>query len=89
MQAIKTKYIGPSNVRGSRVKAECDAMTVILSWDDSLDTEANHVAAARELCNRMVAKNEKLYGKDAGNGWHAPFVTGGLKNDGYAHVFTR
>jgi hypothetical protein len=89
MQAIKTKYLGPTNVRGSRVKAECDAMSIIISWDDALDIEANHIAAARELCNRLVAKNEKLYGKDAGNGWNAPFVTGGLKNDGYAHVFTR
>jgi hypothetical protein len=89
MQAIKTTYIGPSNVRGSRIKAQCDAMTIIISWDDALDVEANHIAAARELCTRMVEKNEKLHGNGAGETWKAPFLTGSLKNDGYAHVFTR
>ena len=87
MQAIKTKYIGPTNYRGSRVKAECEALTIIIGWDDALDSEANHIAAARELCNRMVKRNEKLYGNGAGYSWSLPFYTGGLKNDGYAHVF--
>jgi len=87
MQAIKTKYISATDYKGTRIKAECDALTIIVSWNDSLDTEANHVAAAHELCARMFAKNEKLYGPGSGATWKKPFVTGGLKNDGYAHVF--
>jgi hypothetical protein len=88
MQAIKTKYIGPTDFKGSRVKAECDALTIVVEWDDALDTEANHIAAAKQLCQRLAARNEKAYGKNSGDGWLRPFLTGGLKNDGYAHVFT-
>jgi hypothetical protein len=49
MQAIVTKYIGPSNVKGSRVKATASAGSVTLHWDDSLNSDQNHCAAARAL----------------------------------------
>jgi hypothetical protein len=48
-QAIVTKYLGPSNVRGSRVKATAEAGSVTLHWDDAKDTDQNHQAAARAL----------------------------------------
>ena len=49
MRAIVTKYIGPGNVRGSRVKATASAGSVTLRWDDSLNSDQNHYAAARAL----------------------------------------
>lgn len=46
MQAIVTKYLGPTNYRGARVKATCEAGTMTIPWDDALDVEGNHDKAA-------------------------------------------
>lgn len=48
-QAIITKYIGPTNHRGSRIKVTANAGTMTVSWDHSLDVEANHRDAARQF----------------------------------------
>ena len=62
-----TKYHGPGNVRGSRVSAsDEDGNRVTLSWDDSLDSEGNHDAAAIALCRKMK--------------WSGPLMRGGLRN---------
>jgi hypothetical protein len=53
MQAIQTKYIGPSNVKGSRVKAKAQAGSITLHWDDSLNSDANHTAAALALAKKL------------------------------------
>ena len=63
-QAIVTKYIGPTNVRGSRVKATADAGSLTLGWDHALDSEANHHRAARALAEKY--------------GWSGDWVGGGL-----------
>jgi hypothetical protein len=47
VQAITTKYIGPSNVRGSRVKATAAAGSVTLSWDHALNRERSRARCAR------------------------------------------
>lgn len=52
-QAIVTKHLGPTNVRGSRVKATAEAGSVTLSWDHSLNSEANHRKAAEALCTKF------------------------------------
>ncbi len=44
-QAIQTKYFGPTNFRGARIKAECSAGSIIIGWDYSKDVEGNHEAA--------------------------------------------
>lgn len=53
MQAITTKYIGPRNVRGSRVKATAQAGSVTLDWDDALNQEQNYAAAALALAKKF------------------------------------
>jgi len=72
LQAITTRYFGPTNVRGSRVKATCQAGSVTLHWDDALNADDNHLAAARALAAKF-----KWTGK-----WHA----GGLPDGSYAFV---
>lgn len=52
-QAIKTKYIGPSNTRGSRVKATAAAGSRTMAWDHRLNDCDNHTAAAKEYAQRM------------------------------------
>lgn len=49
LQAIKTKYLGPTNFRGSRVKAVCDAGARTFDWDDALNVDDNHKKAATKL----------------------------------------
>lgn len=49
MQAIVTKYLGPTNYRGSRIRASAQAGSVTIGYDDALDTEDNHRAAAKAL----------------------------------------
>lgn len=49
-QAIETRFLGPTNFRGSRIVAKCEAKRMIVSWDDGLDVQANHEAACKALC---------------------------------------
>ena len=53
MQAIITKYLGPTNHRGSRIKATAWAVSAAVSYDYSLDSEGNHKAAAQALCDKL------------------------------------
>jgi len=64
MQAIQTKYIGPSNVKGSRIKAKCAAGSLTMSWDDALNPRANHQLAAEALAKKL--------------GWSGLWCEGGL-----------
>ena len=52
MQAIITKYLGPTNFRGSRVKASAQAGSVTIPWDDAKDSANNHIAAALALIRK-------------------------------------
>jgi hypothetical protein len=71
-QAIQTKFLGPTNFRGARVKATADAGSITLSWDYGLGVEGNHRAAAVALANHY--------------GWPTDMVGGGLPGGGYAFV---
>jgi hypothetical protein len=79
MQAIVTKFIGPTNHRGSRVKATAYAGSVTLSWDHALDTTGNHRAAAVDLAN----KYKWLDHSDLSEGGSLP------ANNGECFVLTR
>jgi hypothetical protein len=52
-QAIVTRYIGPTNYHGSRVKATAEAGSLTLPWDSALDSYANHVKAAKALARKF------------------------------------
>lgn len=80
LQAITTRYIGPSNTRGSRVKAQAAAGSITLHWDSALNSEDNHAKAAEALARKFEWCG-KWYGgglpDDKGNvyvctGWHEP-----------------
>lgn len=73
MKAIRTKFFGPGNVKGSRYKAsDEDGNSVTLSTDFSLNSDGNHDRAALALCVKM--------------GWAGVLYRGGLK-DGNVYVF--
>lgn len=73
-QAIVTKYLGPTNHRGSRVKATCEAGSVTVAWDDALDVADNHAKAVRALLIKLD--------------WDRSFIGGGTK-DGYVFVLAK
>ena len=74
MKAILTKYHGPGNKRGSRISADDrDGNRIVLSYDDSMSPEENHVVAARTLCSKMK--------------WSGQRVHGWLQGIGEVHVF--
>ena len=63
MKAIKTTYLAPTNCRGARIKAtDCDRNSITLHWDSSLDSDENHKAAAKALCDKMNWKGEMVMG---------------------------
>ena len=39
-QAIETKFFGPTNHRGARVRVRCQARTMFVSWDHALGGKA-------------------------------------------------
>jgi len=54
MRTIRTKYLGPTNDRGSRVKATTiSGRSVTLQWRPEWNTYTNHRAAAIALCRKL------------------------------------
>lgn len=75
MQAIKTKYLAPTNHRGARIKATCDAKSITVSYAYELSIEENHRLAAIELKTSL--------------NWGGTLESGSLKDGSYVHVFRR
>lgn len=72
LQAITTKYLGPTNARGARVKATASAGSVTVAWDYALNPAQNHCAAAKALAEKCD--------------WQGRYV-GGATEAGYVFVF--
>ena len=72
-QAITTTYRGPTDFRGSRVIARCEAKRISVPWDHALGAPENHAAAA---LRRM---------DDRGWSAHNDLTMGGTR-DGYVFV---
>jgi hypothetical protein len=53
MQAIVTKFLGPTNSRGSRIKATASGGSITVSYDHRLNPEQNHDAACRALVAKL------------------------------------
>jgi len=69
MQTIMTKYLGPTNTKGSRIKAmqSYGVKQVTIDFDYSLNDEGNHALAAQMLLNRLGWRGEwRMGGTDKG-----------------------
>jgi hypothetical protein len=72
-QAIETKYLRATNVRGARIKATAAAGSVTVGYDHALNTDGAHKAAADALIAKM--------------GWTGTFAQGGnVTGTGYYFV---
>ncbi len=68
-QAIETKFIRASGVRGPRIKASAWGGSITIGYDYALDVQDNHKAAADALIAKM--------------GWNGTYAQGGnAKGDG-------
>lgn len=73
MQAIQVKYMGPTEGRGARIKAWCEAGSVTISREYSVDIKDSYKAAAIELCRKLE--------------WNGMLAHGGLKDGTEVFVF--
>jgi hypothetical protein len=78
MQAITTKYIGPSNTKGARIKATCDAGSTTIPYPHELSGSDVHAQAAMALCRKLGWTPER--------GHMGNWVCGGLESN-YVFVF--
>ena len=75
-QAIVTKYIGPTNFRGARIKARAAAGTLTIPYDHALNIEQNHAKAAKAFALKLK--------------WPGFWVQGGMPDDsGYCFINER
>lgn len=72
MQAIKTKYLPATNTKPSRIKAECEAGSITISYDHSLNIDELHQKAAKELLNKLS--------------WNPDFINSGSFKGDYYHI---
>lgn len=72
MQAIITKYSGPTNTKGSRIKASCAAGSVTIDYPHELSGMDCHAKAAYALLAKMH--------------WDYKLVGGQLPSQEYAFV---
>lgn len=49
--AILTKYIGPTDFKPGRIRAVCEAGTLLLPWDHNLGVYENHREVASVLAH--------------------------------------
>jgi hypothetical protein len=77
MQAIQTRYLSPTNTRGSRIKATCAAGSITIPYPHELSGQAVHRKAAEALVSKL--------------GWNDPhyggLLGGQLASGDYAFVF--
>jgi hypothetical protein len=78
MQAITTKFLAPTNSRGARIKASCDAGSMIIPFPCGLNDEQAHAAAAMALVRKLGWTPENGYNDQ----WH-----GGSVNGHYVFVY--
>ena len=69
MIAIHTKYLGPSNTRGARVKAyAADGRSCTIGWGYDTDSLQSHFAAVQEFARKFELSpsvSEMAYGDSA------------------------
>ena len=75
MKAIRTKYIGPSDRKGSRVSATTGekGQRVVLTWDNARNASDMHAVAARTLADKYQ--------------WQGKLIGGGFPDGTMAWVF--
>lgn len=98
MQAIHTTFHGPTNTKGARYRAQCQAGSCYVSAHADLDVEQQHVRAATNLKLKLAMESAKRHKTQPGptyaetcasaDPWMRPTVAGCLADRSWVHVFT-
>lgn len=72
MQIITTKYLNPTNTKGSRIKATCEGGSVTIPYPHELSGESVHRAAVDALLSKL--------------NWSGKWVGGGKSDGNYVFV---
>lgn len=76
MKTIQTKYLGPTNFKGSRIKAWDDVGNqILLGWRCEKNSDENHIEAVKALCNKLNIPIKEI-------------ITGSIK-DSLVHIIKR
>ena len=78
MQAIQTKFYGPTNTKGDRIKAWCERGSITIPYSYEGDSEYCHKQAIRALVNKFILEDSKEYGADSKTSWSNDYVVGWL-----------
>ncbi|WKV20539.1 hypothetical protein 16Q_146 [Pseudomonas phage 16Q] len=81
-QVIVTKFFGPTNTKGSRIQVKSWLKTSYVSWDHSLNSEKNHLAAVNQVVYEM---NKERSGNEFVASWLV--VAGGSMPDGSGYGY--
>lgn len=78
--AVRAKYLGPTNYRGSRVKVQrmdhrAGDKSLTIGWDHALNSDGNYAAAIRAYLEMM--------------GWEGTWVVGGGRDESVAVMVSR
>lgn len=77
MQAITVKYIGPTNTRGSRLKAICERGSITISYPYDASGDEKYWRAASTLIEKFIGEDTKKYGTPPEeNPWRGPWACG-------------
>jgi hypothetical protein len=85
-QAIETRYLGPTNTKGGRIKAECWGGNITIGYDHALNSDEAHKAAAVALIEKMSALALKHGGSRSI--WNTGHWVQGGNAKGTGYVFT-
>lgn len=67
LQAIRTRYVGASNTKGTRIQVKAEAGKRYVDYNYGLNDETNHTEAARQFAEEM--------------GWAGEYVAGFFDGD--------
>lgn len=73
MQCITTRFLGPTDIKGARIVAQCQAKRIVVDYDYGLSTEGNHINAAYILTERLNWSGELASGADYQSNWQHVF----------------
>lgn len=86
MIAIHTKYMGPTNTRGGRIKAYNGKRSLTIDYPHELNSEQAHYMAAKRFIEKhltyVLTPDRMVYGDSAdGRGYVFCFVESVIKDE--------
>lgn len=85
-QAIVTRFLSPTNTRGSRIRATCSRGSIVIGYPDELSGAACHAEAVAQLLARFAKED----GSDKSFGRARDWVCGGMpEKHADSYVFVR